>query len=298
MLHVSTRLRRGGFLLDASFDAPEGSVVALFGASGCGKTTLLNIIAGLLRPDAARIECDGEVLCDTARGITLSAERRRIGYVFQDARLFPHLDVRANLIYGLRRCGVAKPRITFDEVVALLGIDGLLGRRPYSLSGGERQRVALGRALLSQPRLLMLDEPLAALDAARRDEVLPYIESLRDRWRLPIIYVTHQFDELIRVATHVVLLENGRVTAADPLTDMATHPELRRVVGADAFGVVTTTAACAAYRSAPANCARRPPDSRRVSVCAFRFWRATSSWPRSVPPVSAYATCCAVWLRS
>lgn len=237
MLEISIRHRFGQFALDAAFTAPAPALVALFGVSGSGKTSLVNAVAGLLRPAAGRIAIDGELLFDSASGIDLPAEQRRIGYVFQDARLFPHLDVRGNLEYGLRRSR-APARIGFDDVVGLLGIAPLLERRPRGLSGGERQRVALGRALLAQPRLLLLDEPLAALDAPRREEVLPYLERLRDHWQLPMLYVSHQFDEVLRLATHLVLMEQGRVLAAGPLAEVALHPALGRLAGEAAAGAV------------------------------------------------------------
>lgn len=238
MLHIEVCKQRGDHRLDVCFSAPSPAVVAIFGPSGCGKSTLLNVVAGLLEPDAARIEVDGEALCDTVRGISVPAEQRRLGYVFQDARLFPHLDVSQNLLFGMRRNRIAPARIAFDDVVGLLAIGSLLSRRPHTLSGGERQRVALGRALLAQPRLLLLDEPLAALDAARRDEVLPYIEHLRDQWHLPMLYVSHQFDEVVRLATHLVVLDNGRVASAGPLAEVALNAALRRVVDESAVGAV------------------------------------------------------------
>jgi molybdate transport system ATP-binding protein len=245
MLRVAVQKRRGDFSLDARFDAPTPAVVALYGPSGCGKSTIVSLVAGLLEPDAAHIELDGLVLCDTASGVKVPAESRRIGCVFQDARLFPHMNVRRNLMYGLTRNRSAGTAIAFDDVVALLGLGGLLERRPATLSGGERQRIALGRALLSQPRLLLLDEPLAALDIARRDEILPYLERLRDHWRLPMLYVSHQFDEVVRLATHVVVLEAGRVTAAGPLGRVALDPALAQVAGEASVGAVLDTSVAA-----------------------------------------------------
>jgi molybdate transport system ATP-binding protein len=236
MLEVTVRKQRGAFLLDAAFEAPSPALVALFGPSGCGKTTLVHLVAGLLAPDAGRVVVDGETLSDVTAGIALPPERRRVGYIFQDARLFPHLRIRANLEYGLRRA--SGRAIGFDEVVQLLGLANLLDRRPATLSGGERQRVALGRALLSQPRLLLLDEPLASLDAARRAEILPYLERLRDHARIPMLYVSHQFEEVLRLATHVVVLEAGRVTAAGPLGQVALEPALGRAAGEAAVGAV------------------------------------------------------------
>lgn len=215
----------GGFALDAAFRAP-GGVTALFGPSGCGKSTVLAAVAGLLRPREGRVALGGKALLDTRRGVSVPAERRRCGVVFQDARLFPHMSVETNLRYGLRRAPRGAEGPSFEAVVALLGIGPLLGRRPLGLSGGERQRVALGRALLSRPRLLLMDEPLAALDAARRAEVLPFLARLRDAAGLPILYVTHALDEVDALADTLVLLEAGRVVAAGPVEDLSARTDL------------------------------------------------------------------------
>jgi len=238
MLSVALDKRRDGFRLQVAFDAPTPGTVALFGRSGCGKSTTIDLIAGLLDPDAGHVRLDGATLVDTASRVSVSAEHRRIGYVFQDARLFPHRSVTGNLRYGLKRAKGVEQRIGFDEVVSLLGLGGLLDRRPNQLSGGERQRVALGRALLSQPQLLLLDEPLASLDAARREEVLPYLEALRDRLSIPMIFVSHQFDEVLRLATHVVLLDNGKVAAQGSPAEISLVPALRAIVGPEAVGAV------------------------------------------------------------
>lgn len=247
MMEVALEKRRGAFTLDVAFRGEAGtaggragpaSVIALFGASGCGKTTTVHLISGLLRPDAGIVRIGGTTLFDSARGIDVPPERRRVGYVFQDARLFPHLDVLRNLRYGAKRAPADAAHIDFDEVIELLGLARLLARRPRHLSGGERQRVALGRALLSRPRLLLLDEPLASLDAARREELLPYLERLRDRLSMPMIYVSHQFEEVLRLATHVVLLEAGRVVAQGDVASVSLAPELRAIVGSDALGAV------------------------------------------------------------
>ncbi len=238
MLDVKLTRRRPGFTLEAAFSAPYPSVIAVFGRSGSGKTTLLNLIAGLERPDAGHIRVNGDTLSDSAAGTEVPVERRRIGYVFQEPRLFPHLSVAANLRYGEARARGA-PRVAgFSEVVALLGLGPLLARQPRRLSGGERQRVALGRALLSQPRLLLLDEPLASLDATRREEVLPYLEALRDELRVPMIYVSHQFEEVLRLATYLVLLEAGRVCTHGLVSEVALHPEFEAVAGPELTGAV------------------------------------------------------------
>ena len=204
MLSLDLQLQRGGFQRHVRIEE-EARVVAIAGRSGAGKTTVLNAIAGLVRPQAGHIRIDDRVLYDSARGIDLPPHRRRIGYVFQDARLFPHLDVRRNLLYG-RHGGHGAPRFGFDAVVDLLGIAPLLARRTRNLSGGEAQRVAIGRALLSQPSMLLFDEPLSALDQARREELIPYLQRVRDEIRLPIVYVSHHPDEVRRVAdsTHVL----------------------------------------------------------------------------------------------
>jgi molybdate transport system ATP-binding protein len=252
VLDVNVTKVRGAFRLEASFSAPTPGVLALFGRSGSGKTTLVNLIAGLLTPDSGDIRLGEEVLADTRAGVSIAVERRRIGYVFQDARLFPHLSVAGNLRYGARRA--AGPAfIEFAEVVQLLGLGSLLARRPRQLSGGERQRVALGRALLAQPRLLLLDEPLASIDAARREEVLPYLEALRDRLSIPMVYVSHQFEEVLRLATHVALMDGGRVVASGAVAQMCLKPELQSIVGPDLVGAVlegTVVRIDAAARSA------------------------------------------------
>jgi molybdate transport system ATP-binding protein len=212
MLRVDVSKRLGEFTLTASF-VSEGRVTGLFGASGAGKTSLINMIAGLLRPDRGTIVVDGETLDDTAAKLHVPPHRRRIGYVFQDARLFPHLDVRQNLDYGRRMNRLAEDPAARTRVTELLDIGHLLDRRPGKLSGGERQRVALGRALLSKPRLLLLDEPLGSLDEERRAEILPYLIRLRDEANVPMVYVSHDPAEMRQLATQIVLLRGGQVTA-------------------------------------------------------------------------------------
>ncbi len=212
MLRVDVTKTLGEFTLQASFTS-EGRVTGLFGASGAGKTSLINIIAGLLRPDRGSIAIDGDVLDDTAARVHVPAHRRRIGYVFQDARLFPHLDVRRNLDYGRRMNRLADDPALWARVTDLLDIGRLLDRRPGQLSGGERQRVALGRALLSKPRLLLLDEPLGSLDEGRKVEILPYLVRLRDEANVPMVYVSHDAAEMRQLATQIVMLRHGQVTA-------------------------------------------------------------------------------------
>jgi molybdate transport system ATP-binding protein len=212
MLRVDVSKQLGEFSIEASF-ASEGRVTGLFGASGAGKTSLINMIAGLLRPDRGFIAIDGETLDDTAAKLHISAHRRRIGYVFQDARLFPHLDVRQNLDYGRRMNRLADDPAQRTRVTDLLDIGRLFDRRPGQLSGGERQRVALGRALLAQPRLLLLDEPLGSLDEERKLEILPYLVRLRDEAGIPMVYVSHDAGEMRQLATNVVMLQRGRVIA-------------------------------------------------------------------------------------
>jgi molybdate transport system ATP-binding protein len=214
-LSVAVRHAFAGFELDVAFEAPPG-VTVLFGPSGSGKTTVVNAVAGLLRPDRGRIAAGDWVLLDTGAGRFLPPHRRRLGYVFQEGRLFPHMTVRQNLTYGRWFAPRAARGESFDRVVELLGIGHLLARRPGALSGGEKQRVAIGRALLAAPRLILADEPLAALDEARKAEILPYFERLRDEVSVPILYVSHSSAEVARLATTVVALRQGRVAAVGP----------------------------------------------------------------------------------
>ncbi len=212
MLRVDVEKKLGDFTLQAAFTS-EGRVTGLFGASGAGKTSLVNMIAGLLRPDRGTIVIDGEIVDDTQMGVHVPSYRRRIGYVFQDARLFPHLDIAQNLDYGRRMNRLPEDPPQRQRVINLLDIGHLLDRRPGKLSGGERQRVALGRALLSKPRLLLLDEPLGSLDEGRKLEILPYLVRLRDEANVPMVYVSHDAAELRQLATQIVMLRRGQVTS-------------------------------------------------------------------------------------
>ncbi len=209
---VDVECARGDFAIKVAFQVGAG-LTALFGPSGAGKTSVLNMIAGVLKPARGRIAVDGNVLFDSAAGIDLKPEARRVGYIFQDARLFPHMSVENNLVYGYA-LNVDGRYATPDQIIDLLGIRALLNRRPFSLSGGEQQRVAIGRAILASPHLLLMDEPLASLDDARKQEILPYIERLRDELKIPILYVTHARAEVDRLAAAVIVIENGRVGAA------------------------------------------------------------------------------------
>jgi molybdate transport system ATP-binding protein len=212
LLVLDVEKRLGAFQLAAKFET-EARVTALFGPSGAGKTTIINMIAGLVAPDRGRIMYGGKVLFDAAGKVSLPPHRRQFGYVFQDGRLFPHLSVRANLEYGRRMYRLKRDAGELERVVAMLDIGHLADRRPGKLSGGERQRVAIGRALLMRPQLLLLDEPLASLDAGRKAEIMPYLERLRDEAQMPMIYVTHQADDARRLASTVVRIEAGRVAA-------------------------------------------------------------------------------------
>ncbi|MDA5095365.1 molybdenum ABC transporter ATP-binding protein [Aliiroseovarius sp. KMU-50] len=235
MLEVSLKHRFSGTDLDLEFMAPPGLTV-LYGASGSGKTTVVNAVAGLLRPDQGRVQVGEDILGDTDRGVWLPPHKRGLGYVFQEARLFPHLTVEQNLKFGAWFAQHRPPVASLGKVVEMLGIGPLLSRRPGALSGGEKQRVAIGRALLARPRMLLADEPLAALDQARKSEILPYFERLRDEVSLPILYVCHAPEEVARLATTVVALDQGRILqvgpAEDVLSDPGFAPQGPRAVGA------------------------------------------------------------------
>ena len=235
LLLARFKLDRPGFSLDVDLDLPARGVTALFGHSGSGKTTLLRCIAGLERAPGGRLSLDSEVWQDA--NTFLPTHLRPIGYVFQEASLFPHLSARGNLEYGMKRSAKALDRAALDHIVDLLGIGALLDRRPEALSGGERQRVAIARALAVKPKLLLMDEPLAALDLARKQEILPYLERLHEELEIPVLYVSHAPDEVARLADYIVVMREGRAVAAGPLTETLARLDLPIHLGEDA-GVV------------------------------------------------------------
>ncbi|MGI8738462.1 MAG: molybdenum ABC transporter ATP-binding protein [Gammaproteobacteria bacterium] len=237
MLEIDVECRLGRFELAAKFtsDAP---VTALFGRSGAGKTSLVNMIGGLLRPARGRIVIDGQVLFDSRRRVHVPAHKRGVGYIFQESRLFPHLTVRQNLLYGRWFTKPAARYIEPEQVIALLDIAPLLERRPGLLSGGEKQRVAIGRALLASPKLLLMDEPLASLDAARKSDILRYIERLNENMRVPIVYVSHSIEEVTRLAHCLVVMSDGRVAASGSLPDVTSRLDLLPLTGRYAAGAI------------------------------------------------------------
>jgi molybdate transport system ATP-binding protein len=234
------RIAYPGFTLDVDLRFPEKGVTALFGPSGSGKTTVLRCLAGLERSPEGFLSIADEVWQDERRGIFLPTHKRPLGLVFQEASLFPHLSVRGNLRYGMKRTGLAEDE-AFEAMIELLGIRALLGRAPDGLSGGERQRVAIARALLTRPRLLLMDEPLAALDMKRKLEILPYLERLHDELSIPVIYISHSLDEVTRLADRLVLIENGLVTANGPLTEILARPDLCTSFAGETGAVLETT---------------------------------------------------------
>ncbi|WP_019375381.1 molybdenum ABC transporter ATP-binding protein [Melaminivora alkalimesophila] len=231
------RLERADFSLDVQLRLPGRGVTALFGPSGCGKTTCLRAIAGLERA-AGSVQVNGQLWQDDATGAWRPTHRRALGYVFQEASLFPHLDVRRNMEYGLRRVPAVRRRVSLERAVELLGLPALLGRRPGTLSGGERQRVAIARALAVSPDLLLMEEPLAALDAARKAEVLPYLEQLQRELDIPVLYVSHSVDEVARLASHLVLLQGGRAIASGAPAELLVRPDLPLARGDAAAALV------------------------------------------------------------
>ncbi|MCG7587903.1 molybdenum ABC transporter ATP-binding protein ModC [Photobacterium sp. OFAV2-7] len=223
MLAINVQKTLGNLELDIKLDLPMQGITAIFGRSGTGKTSLINVLSGLSEPDKGAIKLGDRILCDSEEGIYLPPEKRKIGYVFQDARLFPHYTVAGNLTYGCRD----KDQAHFDAVVTLLGIESLLQRFPSSLSGGEKQRVAIGRALLTKPDMLLMDEPLASLDLPRKQELMPYLEKLAKQVNTPILYVTHSLDEILRLADHMVMINQGKVVVAGNVNSVWGSPEMR-----------------------------------------------------------------------
>ena len=235
-IRAKFKLDRPGFSLDLNVSLPGRGVSALFGPSGSGKTSCLRALAGLERPHSSFVEVNGSVWQDDARGFFMPTHERPLGFVFQEASLFPHLNVRQNLEYGMKRVAQAQRRVSLDQSIELLGIGPLMARTPESLSGGERQRVAIARALATSPSLMLMDEPLAALDAKLKSEIIPYLERLHDNLDIPMIYVSHAFEEVTRLADHLVLLEQGRVVTSGPLDLLLTRPDLPLADG-DGAGV-------------------------------------------------------------
>ncbi len=241
MLDVHVIRQQGEFRIDASFSARETGVTALFGPSGAGKTSVVDMVSGLVRPDDGHIVVNERILFDAARGIHVPPEKRRMGYIFQDGRLFPHLSVESNLTYGMRLTPPSGRRVPLDAVVDLLGIGHLLHRRPARLSGGEKQRVAIGRALLTSPALLLMDEPLASLDRSRKAEILPFLSMLCSEFSTPILYVSHSLNEVLNLADNMVLMEEGRVTAAGPIEELMNRTDVADLTGTEDMGTVIAT---------------------------------------------------------
>ncbi|MGI9426784.1 MAG: molybdenum ABC transporter ATP-binding protein [Hyphomicrobiaceae bacterium] len=237
MIEVKFETQLAGTSFDVAFSAPGEGVTALFGRSGAGKSVIMETLAGGHQPATGHVRVNDDTFIDTDKGHLLPVHQRRIGYVFQDSRLFPHLSVKSNLLYGFKR---AKGRrfVEIDHAVALLGLEDLMQRRPHRLSGGERQRVAIGRAILSQPAILLMDEPLSSLDPPRKAELLPYIERLRDDLRIPIVYISHDFNEVMRLADYLVVVDHGRVAKHGPLLELASDPDLSPLIGRFEAGAV------------------------------------------------------------
>lgn len=238
MIDIALKKRQGNFLVDVAFTASQDGTTALFGHSGAGKTSVINMISGLARPDDGYIRINGHTVFDSRKKINLPPEKRRFGYVFQEGRLFPHLSVKSNLLYGMKRTPAGEKSVKTDQVVELLGIGHLMQRRPATLSGGEKQRVAIGRALLTNPLLLLMDEPLASLDEARKAEVLPFIARLSKHLSIPILYVSHALGEIINLADTLVFLSDGKVKASGPLEEIVRRNDFRQLSGGTQSGTI------------------------------------------------------------
>jgi molybdate transport system ATP-binding protein len=294
-IEVDVTHRLGAFTLDVRF-ASEGRLTALFGQSGSGKTSLVNVISGLIRPDRGRVVINGTTLVDTGAGIFVPTWRRRIGYVFQEGRLMPHLTVRQNLTFGRRFAPAAERTIPFDDVVDLLGIGKLLQRRPGRLSGGEKQRVAIGRAFLSSPRLLLMDEPLAALDDERKEEILPFIIRLRDEYDIPIVYVSHSFPEVSRLANTVAVLRGGRLLAFGDPAEVLSRAELVPHDAVEEAGALIEARICAhdtdfglTMLESPAGLVRVPRLDLPVGTSVRVRFRARDVMVATAPPAGLSA---------
>ena len=241
-MKVDITRKQGDFLVNTNFSGAESGVTALYGPSGAGKTSVINMVAGLITPDRGHISVKDLCLFDSKKNINLPAAQRRIGYVFQDGRLFPHLSVQGNLLYGLRLTPESRRFVSLDSVVDLLGIGHLMDRRPSKLSGGEKQRAAIGRALLTSPAMLLMDEPLASLDPQRKSEVLPFIMRLSREYKIPILYVSHLIDEILNLADHLVMMDMGGVVASGDPEDLLSRPDLQDHITKDEHGVVISAA--------------------------------------------------------
>ena len=241
MLDIRIKHRQGDFDINVGFRSEEVGVTALFGSSGAGKTSVVNMVAGLVRPDEGHIIVNDRCLFDSKTSVNVPPEKRRMGYIFQEGRLFPHLSVRSNLTYGMRLTPHAQRYVNFDQVVQLLGIEHLIDRRPARLSGGEKQRVAIGRALLTSPSLLLMDEPLASLDGARKSELLPFIARLSREFSVPILYVSHALDEILNLADAMVILDSGRAVAAGGIEDLMSRRDLQCLASLTDCGAVIPT---------------------------------------------------------
>lgn len=241
MIDLCIKKRYGQFQINTAFAFQRAGVTALIGESGAGKTSVINMVAGLIRPDEGHIIINGHTLFDSETGCNIPPEKRHIGYIFQDGRLFPHLSVDHNLVYGMNLIPRQDRFITIDQVVDLLGISHLLKRMPSNLSGGEKQRVAIGRALLTSPEFLLMDEPLASLDEARKSDVLPFIGKLTSEFNIPILYVSHSLNEVLNLADTVVILKAGCVISYGDADEVLSRPDMQQFLGTSNYGAVIPT---------------------------------------------------------
>lgn len=266
MLKINVKKQQGSFSVQVKFTVDCTGVTALFGPSGSGKTSIINMVAGLTRPDEGHVIVNGRTLFDSEKRIDIPPEKRGFGYVFQDGRIFPHMSVLSNLTFGMKLVPRNRRTVSFDEVVELLGIDGLLGRRVANLSGGEKQRVAIGRALLTSPSLLLMDEPLASLDAARKAEVLPFVERLSGQLSIPILYVSHSLNEILNLANTIVLMDAGTVRSVGPVEEIVNQPQFTALNHVDKYGAISTLTANGCNSVCIRECKRFNEDLSRASV--------------------------------